>query len=261
MNFRVDFRPLINGIRARGPTLLSIGAVIGVVVTAVSAAKAAPTAKDISKDLKFEPETKQEDRAKIIQIVKTYTPTFIFGSLTIAAIIASNQINIGRINALSGAYTQMRSRYLDYASAAACALGGAEANESIHDQVVKDIKQDVEQETPPGQFIFVDEYSKQDFVASREDVISALYMLNRTAQIKRCVPLNLYYSLLGLPKWDGDGSLPVNSGDILVWDMDDLASEGKEWIDILPVEHKEESGEVWYSLLMLDEPLLAEWFR
>lgn len=261
MNLKINFRPFLNNIRANAPTILSIGAAIGVITTAISAAKAAPIANAILEDLKFEPETKKEDRVNIVKIAKVYAPTIIFGSATIAAILASNHISVGRIKALTGAYNQMRSRYTDYASAAACALAGADMNEALHDEIAKTAYSETKLEAPPGQFIFVDEYSKQDFIASKEDVISALYVLNRTAQTKRCASLNLYYSLLGLPNWDGDGSLPVSSGDALVWDMDDLACDGKEWIDILPVEHTEEDGTVWYSLLMLDEPTLAEWFR
>lgn len=246
-----------------GPTILSMLGVGGVGLTAYLSGKAALKAREICEEYITEKYTEggsatittfEMDKAGYLRIAKAYIPPVASAAATIFCIVGSNSINVRRIKALGGAYAVLDANFRDYKAAAVAALGTDTVNkiQEAADKAECE-KQTPERDTiPDGHFIFYDRYSRRDFVSTPEDVIAAEYHLNRNFALRGYASLNEFYSFLGLPEWE--------TGNVLGWTFDEGANYGYSWVDFINARHDEPDGTTWYSIEMIFEPTIDEYY-
>lgn len=235
------------------PNILTGFSVLGVFTTSLLAAKAMPDILDKKNRLKFEDDSKAEDRALIVDILKLAAPAFSSGVLTSTSIIASNTISQKRIKGLSKAYNNLYKNYKEYSIAAASALG-IEANNKVKEYLDKKKLEEEAILLPQNSYHFVDEYTRQTFISTPEDVVAAQYILNRLFVLKGYATLDDYCELLNIPK--------IDDGGLLGWDIA-VGEEfyGYQWIDFVNVKHEDSDGTIWYSIEMIFEPTIDGYFK
>lgn len=187
-----------------------------------------PTAKDVAKEL---------------------LPAI--GAFTVGAscVIMSDISSTRRIRATEAAYNRLAANSAEYRAAVIGALG-AEADKIARKASVEDKRPNADEpELPEGHFHFYDPFSRNDFVATMEDVIAAEYYANRYLNAYGYLPLNVFYDELGL--------CHVERGDDLGWDIGELADySGVCWLDFENVEHVEEDDTKWYSIHYAYDPTI-----
>lgn len=236
------------------PNILTGLSVLGVFSTSLLTAKATPIILDKKNKIKFEDDSKSEDRELMIDILNLATPAISSGLFTSATIITSNAISQKRIKGLSQAYNNLYKNYKEYGIAAASALG-IETNNKIKEYLNrKKIEDEKTTLLPQNTYHFVDEYTRQTFISTPEDVIAAQYILNRMFAMRGYATLNDYCDLLRIPK--------VDDGGLLGWDIA-VGEEfcGYQWIDFINVKHEDDDGTVWYSIEMIFEPTIDGYFK
>ncbi len=246
------------------PTILSALGVGGVGLTVYFSGKAALKTRAICEEYVKESITAdgsmkittvdELDKAGYLRIAKAYIPVAASAAATIFCIVGSNTINTRRIKALGGAYAVLDANFRDYKAAAVAALGTDAANK-IQEAADKAVcmKEAPERDTiPGGHFIFYDRYSRRDFVSTPEDVIAAEYHLNRNFALRGYATLNEFYSFLGLPEWE--------TGNLLGWTLDEGTNYGYAWVDFINARHDDPDGTVWYSIEMIFEPTIDEYY-
>lgn len=217
------------------PSLLTGVGVAGVFVTAYMAYKAGPKAKEIIERHKAHPvpETKEEKRTEIKELVKEIAPVVLptigMAVATSACIIGANSVSSRRLAVLSAAYSMSESALKEYQ---------AKVVEMVDTKKVQKIKESIAQDkldrNPPrpnqeilmtgdGDVLCMDCYSGRYFRSNAQKIGQAINELSADLQTDMYVSLNDLYGKLNIP------SVPM--GDDFGWNVDDLV-RGQLTIDV-----------------------------
>lgn len=205
-------------------TILSIVGGIGVVATAISTAKATPKALkaiEAAEEMKGEKLTKLE---KVKYAAPSYIPAVLVGTSTIACIFGAHVLNKRHQIALMSAYALLNTSYKEYKNKVKEMLG-EDADKEIQGEIVKDNYKEADiQFEDDGKELFYESYSRRYFRATREQMISVQYDLNKIVQEDGGLSLNVYFRMLGLEETD--------YGEYIGWSAGQLYdSYWTSWVD------------------------------
>lgn len=166
-----------------------------------------------------------------------------------SCVIMSDVASTRMIKATEEAYKRLASNFGEYRAAVVGALG-AEADKLARKAATDShAPASDEPSLPDGCFHFYDSFSRNDFVAKMEDVITAEYYINRRLSENGFASINEFYDYLELPH--------IDRGNDLGWDIGELSDyTGVCWIDFENVEHVEEDGTKWYSIHYAYDPTI-----
>lgn len=220
----MDYTKLMKGVRKRLPLIFSFVASSGVVATTVVA-------------LKTKPKKPPEDAApkeKAVVYLKTYGPTVVLATSTIACIFGSYALTRKHQAALASAYTMLYTSYNEY-QAKVKELYGEETHDAVMDAIVKEKCKEIEitassgfadsslsiddRTNPEVIRTFYDPISERYFESTLSKVIEAEYHLNRNFVLGALITLNDFYEFLGVS--------PTEYGETVGW----FVSDELYWID------------------------------
>lgn len=198
-------------------TILSVVSSLGVVSTAVLSGMAMYEAvKTIEKR---EAKSKKE---KIKVVAPIYVPTVLSGISTIACIVSANMFNKLQQASMASAYALLSSSYKEYRNKLK-ELHGDEADLEVISNIASE--KFPEGKIQEGLALFYDQYSKRYFTMSMEDVVFAIYNLNRQFAFHSLITINEFYEFLGIEGIEG--------GDIIGWSWHQMGDDGLiPWIDV-----------------------------
>ncbi len=220
----MDYTKLMKGVRKRLPLIFSFVASAGVVATTVVALKTKP--KSLPED------TTPKEKAAVY--LKTYGPTVVLATSTIACIFGSYAVSKNHQAAIASAYTMLYTSYNEY-QAKVKELYGEEAHKTVMDAIVKEKCKEIEitasdcfgnsslsiddRANPEVVRTFYDPISERYFESTLSKVIEAEYHINRNFVLGALITLNDFYEFLGLS--------PTEYGETVGW----FVSDGLYWID------------------------------
>ena len=222
MNLKIQARQFGKLIQQSSPTILTAVGVVGVVGTAVLVGKASyEAAHVVERKYEEQEEVKPEGtlllalttKEKALLVWKLYIPAVGVGSLTIAAIIASNRIHARRLAALAAGYAILSKDFDEYREKAYEALGIKKADELNKDLAKK--KMDATPlpygaVLPDGKTWFCDMSTMRYFPSTMESVKWAMNDINHRLNNQSDQSLNNFYEALDL-------EVTEQIGDILGW--------------------------------------------
>ena len=126
-----------------------------------------------------------------------YIPAVVVGVATITCIIASNEVNKKRQEALVEAYKALNESYSEYRDKVKEEYG-EEADEKVREKIAREKGIPEKDHHPADVLLFFDEYSNRYFWKSMADVNEAKYHLNRNFALRDYADLNEFYEFLGL---------------------------------------------------------------
>lgn len=220
----MDYTKLMKGVRKRLPLIFSFVASAGVIATTVVALKTKPK----------KPSEDATPKEKAVVYLKTYGPTVVLATSTIACIFGSYALTRKQQAALASAYTMLYTSYNEY-QAKVKELYGKEAHKAVMDAIVKEKCKEIEitaftgfcnsslsiddRANPEVVRTFYDPISERYFESTLSKVIEAEYHINRNFVLGALITLNDFYEFLGLS--------PTEYGETVGWFVsDDLC-----WID------------------------------
>jgi hypothetical protein len=165
-------------IKRNGSTILTCIGSVGVVATTVMAVKATPKAVKLLEQAEVQKEEPLTVLEKIRVAGPSYIPTILVGVSTIACIFGANILNKRQQAALLSAYALLDNSYKEYKKKAA-ELYGENADQHIREEIAKDDYEESDIEVEDNKLLFYDEYRREYFNATMEDVLMAEYTLNR----------------------------------------------------------------------------------
>lgn len=233
-------------LKRNGSTILTCIGGVGVVATAVLSAKATPKAL---KAIEYAENEKGENltTAEVVQVAgPAYIPAVITGAATIACIFGANVLSKHQQAALMSAYALLDSSYKEYKEKVN-ELYGEDADGKVREEIAKDNYESNPYPLEDNTLLFYDEYSKEYFESTMEDVLRAEYLLNRNLSYDSYALLNEFYDLLGLPQ--------TRFGDILGWSA--CAIQEYQWYAWVEFNHRKvelEDGLECYILEIVTEP-------
>lgn len=205
-------------------TILTGLGVAGVVGTAVTAIRATPKAIYILEKKEKEKGAELSKYEKVLATAPIYIPTILMGTTTIICILSANKLNKERQAMLTSAYAYLNNSYNEYKTTVK-ELYGDDADDKIQAEIAKKryeerlIPEDSEKK------LFYDQFSKRYFETTEEDLLKAIYNLNRQYSMYGEITLNDFYKKLDLEETDYGG--------VLGWSYArDLELFGYSWIDI-----------------------------
>ena len=214
-------------------TILTIASAVGTVVTVIMAVKETPKALKLIEDAQYEKGEPLTAIEKVKVAGPVYIPSAVVGAGTVACMFGANVLNRRQQAALTSAYALIDGSYKEYKSKLK-ELYGEEVHNNVVDSIVKEncsktylrspgffsnISLEPEEGDEGEVRLFYDDYSKRYFETTMEKVLQAEYHLNRNFSIGFGVPVNEFYSFLGL--------CPIEGGDEVGWTM----ADGINWID------------------------------
>ena len=203
--------------RKHSGTILSVISSLGVVSTAVLSGMATYEATKA-----IEQTAAKTKKEKIKVAAPLYIPTVLSGVSTIACIISANMLSKLQQASLASAYALLNSSYKEYRNKLK-ELHGDEADLEVISNIASE--KFPEGKIPEGLELFYDEYSKRYFTMSMEDVILAVYNLNRLFAFDGDASVNDFYCCLGIPR--------IDAGDIVGWTSWEMGERGLiPWIDV-----------------------------
>lgn len=220
-------------LRRHSGTILSIISSCGVVSTAVLSGMA--TYEAVKAVDKKKAKTKKE---KLKVITPIYIPTVLSGVSTIACIVSANLLSKFQQASLASAYALLNSSYKEYRNKLK-ELHGDEADLEVISNIASE--KFPEGKIPEGCELFYDQYSKRYFSMPMEDVIFAVYNLNRHFAFNSLVTVNEFYDFLQISK--------INGGDIVGWSWRQMGEDGLiPWIDVHIMKALTCDGKEYYVL-------------
>lgn len=200
-------------------TILTAGGVVGTVMTAILTGRASYKSAEIIREQEYgEYQERQVELTKFdkVQIVwPQFVPPVVVGGLTIASIVAANQISASRAAALAAAYGVSQNQLEEYKAKLKEKLTGPK-NQQIKDEIA----QDRVNKYPPdrevvilasGDVLCFDMYSGRYFQSTVERVRKAEQFVNRELAMRQYCSLSQYYDEVGLP--------PTSMSDTVGWTM------------------------------------------
>lgn len=196
------------------------------VATAISTAKATPKALEILKTAEEEKGEKLTKLEKVKIAAPSYIPAMLVGTSTIACIFGAHILNRKHQAALMSAYALLNTSYKEYKNKVKEMLG-EDAEKEIQGEIIKDNFKDsdviIEDD---GKELFYESYSRRYFRATREQLISVQYDLNKIVQEEGGLSLNVYFRMLGLEETD--------YGEYIGWSAGQLFdSYWSSWVDFV----------------------------
>lgn len=230
-----------------GSTILTCIGGVGVVATTVAAVKATPKAVKLLEQAEVE----KEESLTIIEKIKIagpgYIPTLLIGASTIACIFGANALNKRQQAYLLSAYALLDNSYKEYKKKVN-ALYGEDADNNVRDEMARDEYKESDIEFEDDKLLFYDEYRREYFNATMEDVLNAEYTLNRDFSYHGYATLNEFYDLLKLPRTD--------YGEVLGWSA--WMVHESQWYSWIEFNHRKvelEDGMECYIIEILTEPI------
>lgn len=248
--------------KRHGSTMLSVAGGVGVVLTTVTAIKATPKALELLEEAKKEKEEDLTTVEKIKIAGPKYIPTILIGTGTIACIFGANITNKRHQAALVGAYTLVDSSFKEYKQKLK-ELYGEETHNNVVDAIaVEKVDRDwsvsgsyfgescdlANEEACGDAVLFYEENSGRYFESTVEQVLNAMYHLNRNYALRGYSYLNEYYEFLGLETTD--------YGSVMGWAPTD---EGEYWIEFNTRKTVLDDGLEVYILETPFEPTYEPW--
>ena len=234
-------------IKQNGSTILTCIGGVGVVATTVAAVKATPKAVKLLEQAEVEKEAPLTVLEKVRVATPSYIPTILIGASTIACIFGANMLSKRQQASLLSAYALLDNSYKEYKKKVS-ELYGENADKYVRDEISKDVYNESDVECEDDKLLFYDEYSRQYFNATMEDVLQAEYALNRDFTYHGYATLNELYDLLKLPHTD--------YGDILGWAAWEV--HDRQWYSWIEFNHRKvvmDDGLECYILEILTEPI------
>ncbi len=220
----MDYTKLMKDVRKRLPLIFSFVASAGVVATTVVALKTKPK----------KPSEDATPKEKAVVYLKTYGPTVVLATSTIACIFGSYALTRKQQAALASAYTMLYTSYNEY-QAKVKQLYGEEAHKAVTDAIIKEKCKEIEitasggfcnsslsiddRANPEAVRTFYDPISERYFESTLSKVIEAEYHINRNFVLGALITLNDFYEFLGLS--------PTEYGETVGW----FVSDELYWID------------------------------
>lgn len=240
-------------LKRKVPAILAVTSVAGLVGTVVLAVKATPKAVKILQEKQEEKEEPLTTLEKVKYAAPVYIPTLLTGVATTACIIGSGVLNEKQVRSLSASYALLADRFTKYKNKVVEIYG-----EEAHREILRQL--DIVPCSPPpliacGCFsnsgfdlpedrpkrLFYDTVSQSYFESTYEEVLQALYHLNRNYAIGHGVGVDTYHAFLGLKNCPGDE---------LGWTMED----GLEFVDFDIVRTVTDDGLEYYMISPTFEP-------
>lgn len=201
------------------PQVLTSAGVIGVVGTAWLTYRATPLALDTIRFTETAEDRELSIQEKVKLTYRIFAPAVVTGCLTIACIVASNQVSEKRIAALGAAYDFSQRAYKTYREQAKDVFG-KEADRKISDSVA----QRQVDENPPticdtvpgtlGDQLCYDSFTGRYFRGDMEGIRSAINKINQRLINESWVSLNDYFDEIGLER--------TGIGDSMGWNCDNM---------------------------------------
>lgn len=220
----MDYTKLMKGVRKRLPLIFSFVASAGVIATTVVALKTKPK----------KPSEDATPKEKAVIYLKTYGPTVVLATSTIACIFGSYALTRKQQAALASAYTMLYTSYNEYQTKVK-ELYGEETHNAVMDAIVKEKCKEIEitassgfadsslsiddRANPEVVRTFYDPISERYFESTLSKVIEAEYHINRNFVLGALITLNDFYEFLGLS--------PTEYGETVGW----FVSDELYWID------------------------------
>lgn len=234
-------------LKRNGATILTVVGSVGVVATTIAAVKATPKALTLLEHAK---EEKGEELTTFEQIKvagPVYIPTAALGVTTVTCILGVNILNKRAQASLVSAYALLDQTYKEYKEKVK-ELYGEDSDILVRAEIAKDHLKESDVEYEDNRLLFYDEYSKQYFNRTMEEVLKAEYLLNRNLSCHGYACLNEFYDLLKLPQTD--------FGDILGWHADSVqVTQWYIWIEFYHRKVELEDGMECYILEISTEPV------
>ena len=239
--------------KKNAPLILTVTSVAGLVGTVVLAVKATPKATAILKEKQEEKEEPLTTLEKVKYAAPVYIPTVLTGLGTAACIIGTGVLNEKQIKSLAAGYTLLADRFTKYQHKVKEIYG-----EEAHREILRQI--DLAPCDPPylyacGCFsnagfelpedrskrLFYDTIAQVYFESTYEEVLQALYHLNRNYILRHCAGVCEYHEFLGLK------DCPDSE---LGWTMED----GLEFVDFDIIHAVTDDGLEYYMISPAFEP-------
>lgn len=205
------------------PTILTVIGAVGVVATGVTAAKATPKAMKLLEAQEAEKGCELTPLEKIHIVSRYYAPAVLIGAGSIACIFGANVLNKRQQASLIGAYTLLDTTFKEHKRKVE-ELYGEGANANVRAGIAKDKYDKLEFENEDDIPLFYDAYSGRYFNSKKEDVLNAMYNLNRSLYTNGGAYLNEWYEFLDIPQ--------ITAGQELGWSTGILESHHwANWIE------------------------------
>lgn len=249
-------------IKRNSSTILTCLGGAGVVVTSITVAKATPKALRILDEAKKEKGEELSVVEKIKIATPVYVPSILIGVGTVACIFGANIMNKRHQAALVSAYTLVDSSFKEYKQKLK-ELYGEETHNNVIDAIaVEKVDRDwgvsgsyfgqscdlANEEACGDSVLFYEENSGRYFESTIEQVLNAMYHLNRNYALRGYVHLNEYYEFLGLETTD--------YGSVMGWAPTD---DGEYWIEFNCRKTVLDDGLEVYILETPFEPTYEPW--
>lgn len=221
-------------LKRHASTILSVVASLGVVGTGVLSAKA--TYDAVKKIEKEQPKTK---RKTLITVLPFYILPASIGVSTIGCVIGSNIINQRQIAGLAGAVSLVQKSFSEYKKKL-IELHGKEADTEVATKIASE--KFPEKKISEGKTLFYDRLTNRYFESTMEDVMYALYNLNKLFQFEGIVSVNDYCKILGIKPMGDDGDLEGWR----IWEMGEFGLI--PWINAEPMLCTTCDGQEYYML-------------
>lgn len=254
MNFKRNFYKIARFVNRNLPTIFSYGAIVGLGLSTYFTAKTAPEISSIISQIDLDnPNKKEENKLLIKEAMIVSIPVDMCVFTTGALIFSSNLISRKRIRAIGTAYNNLSRSFNEYKLAALSGLG-VDGYNKIQTKYAEEYLENNENVIEDGKCIFFEEYSKQTFSSTLEDVIAAEYHLNRNFILRGYATLNEFYEFLGIE--------PIEGGELLCWSIDaGCEYYGYQWVDFVNREHEDKDGGKWYSIEIVFLPTLDDYMH
>lgn len=260
MNLTKTFYRFARSVNRNLPSLLSAGAIVGLGISTYFTAKASPKIISLISELDLENEEKRDLNKEIIKETAIESiPAGVSILVTGALILGSNSINTRRIRYMGAAYNNLSNRFKEYRLAALSGLG-IDGYNKLQEKYAEKYIEEKEPYIEPGKHVFFDEFSKQTFIASLDQVLEAEYHLNRNFILRGYASINEFYDFLSC--FGVSEIKKIDGGDLLCWSIDaGIEFYGYEWIDFINREITDKDGGTWYSISMPFEPTMDDYLH
>ena len=233
-------------VKKNASTILTCVGGAGVVATSVLAVKATPKALTLLDEAKEEKGEELTVMDKVVVAGPAYIPAVITGVATISCIFGANILNHRQQASLMSAYALLDNSYKEYRKKVQ-ELYGEDADGYVRTELAKDQYEKDIYPLEDNKVLFYEEYSRQYFESTMEDVLRAEYILNKDFTYHGSACLNELYTLLKLPQ--------TEYGEALVWSEDDVrATQWYAWIEFNHKKVELDDGLECYILEILTEP-------
>lgn len=213
--------------KKHGPTILTVGGVVGLVTTSVLAGRASVKASKRLEAAKAEEPDKRLSKMDVVKLVAyDYVPAMVSCAVTSACIIGSNAANAKRYATLLDAYTLTSS---------ALKLNKDQTLMTWHESAKKRIEGDFP--SVKGVVRFKESYLDEEFEDTFENVLLAEYNLNRVFILKDYATFGEFRNMLGLRR--------VPDTDDIGWSCRGEVDYGYRWVDFVHRKKVDDKGEYY----------------